>query len=622
MKTKLLSIIMVTLLFGFSAFGQVLYFENFESLNVGEGIAQQVPTWWTTWDDSPGTATDPSVSNTYSVSPSNSLLIGAGNDVVMTVGSLTENRYKMDFQIYIPDDRAAFYSPMQEFDIAGGVFHNGMQIFFINGGGTVDAGGEEGAATFSFEHDSWIHIVQYFDLDNETTDVFVDDQLVYSGNWSDGINHYANTLQGFDLYGWDESATPEFYFDDIVFEQVESANPPTNLSLEIQNVNNILVSWDAPAEGTPVSYTVLREGEFLATVDDATTYLDENLYPANYEYQVKAYYGETLGYSMLTEAESIEIVGGNQRQLVLLEIFTGTECDGASTVATAVTLLGSLNLDVAIINYQSGAYEATPYTARNEFYTPLFDEDASEDLTCPTSIVNGMDGVEGLVGTLIQQRNYYRDMVEEYIDLPSVYTIEAEVNYGGSNTFYVDVDVEETMAFYGDDEMRLFVALTESNIAVSWSGQTELDFVLRDMPNAEGTLLDFSLESTQSESYEIMLDSEYDMQNCNILVFVQNMTNGFIMEVSNTSLADFVSAGSLSQMPLSVYPNPSKTNVRIASGSLIQNIQVFSITGEKILLVQPNSISTEISTDALASGVYILQIETANGVETKRLIIE
>lgn len=622
MKTKLLSIVIITMFFGFSALAQVLYSEDFEALNVGEGIAQQVPTWWTTWDDSPGTATDPLVSNAYANEGSNSLIIGAGNDVVMTVGSLTENRYKMDFYMYVPTDRAAFYSPMQEFDPEGSVFYNGMQVFFINGNGTVDGGGEEGAATFNFDHDTWLHIVQYFDLDADVTDLFINDELIFTGQWSLGISHTLNMLQGFDMYAWDNDGTPEFYLDDIVFEQVESANPPTNLSLEIQNVNDVLVSWDAPAEGTPESYIITRNGEYLTSVEGSTTYLDENLYPSTYEYQVKAYYGEDLGYSTSTGVESIEVVGGNPRQLVLLEIFTGTECTGAQTVATAVTLLGSLNLDVAIINYQSGAYEIPDYYARSEFYTPLFDEDNSEDLMCPTSIVNGMDGVEGLIGTLIQQRNYYRDMIVEYLALPSVYTIDAEVSYGGSNTFYIDVDVEETMAYYGEDEMRLFVALTESNITESWQGQTELDFVLRDMADEDGTLLDFSTESTQSESYQIMLTSEFDMQNCNILVFVQNMANGYIMEVSNTPLGDFVSTESLSQMQISVYPNPAKDNVRIACGSVIHNVLVYSVTGEQIMLVQPNSNVSEISTEALAGGVYILQIETDLGIEIKRLIIE
>jgi hypothetical protein len=622
MKTKLLSIVIVTFFFGFSTLAQVLYSEDFEALNVGEGIAQQVPTWWTTWDDSPGTATDPLVSSAYANGGSNSLIIGAGNDVVMTVGSLTENRYKMDFYIYIPTDRAAFYSPMHDFDPDGSVYNNGMEVFFINGNAYMNIGGEQDVAEFDFDHDTWIHIVQYFDLDNGTFDFIVNDQIIYSGNWSGGNSPNVTILQGFDMYGWDNDGTPEFYLDDIVFEQVESANPPTNLSLEVQNVNDVLVSWDAPAEGTPESYIVTRNGEYLTTVEGSTTYLDESLYPSTYEYQVKAYYGEDLGYSTSTEVESIEVVGGNPRQLVLLEIFTGTECTGAQTVATAVTLLGSLNLDVAIINYQSGTYEVPAYYARSEFYTPLFDEDESEDLLCPTSIVNGMDGVEGLIGTLIQQRNYYRDMIEEYLALPSVYTITEEVSYGGSNTFYIDVDVEETMAYYGEDEMRLFVALTESNISESWQGQTELDYVLRDMADADGTLLDFSTESTQSESYQIMLTNEFDMQNCNILVFVQNMANGYIMEVSNTPLADFVSSESLSQMQISVYPNPAKNNVRIACGSVIQNVHVYNVTGEQIMFVQPNSNLAEISTEALAGGVYIIQIETDLGVEIKRLIIE
>lgn len=627
MKLNLLLGAIVALFISLSAVGQVVYSEDFEILNLDDGISQQVPAWWTTWSNVPGTAEDPLVTTAYANGGSNSLLIGEGNDVVMTVGDLTENRYKMDFYLYVPVDRSAFYSPMQEFDPEGSVFHNGMQVFFVNGNATIDGCGESGVAEFVFEHDTWMHIVQYFDFDADVTDLFVNDELVLTGQWSLGINHEDNRLQGFDLFGWDGEATPECYYDDIVFEQVPSANPPTNLSLAIQDDFNILVSWDAPAEGTPDSYFVFCNEEVIGTVADGTTFLHEDLYPNIYEYQVKAYYGDAVGFSIPTDMESIEILGGNLRETVLLEVFTGIECDDASTISQAIGLLGYLDLNMAIINYhgQDDGY-ATPATiSRSDYYTPYYDENDDDELLCPSSIVNGMDGSEGTVGTLIEQRNYYRDLHDEYIEIYSLYTIDVEVTPVTTipYVFDISIDVEEISDYYGDDEIKLFVALTESNIAESWQGQTELDNVLRSMlPDGNGTILDFESVVSINEEFQLTLDAEYNIENCDLIIFVQNMENANIMEAYTMSLAEYVGIENNKTQAFSVYPNPTSDMVNIVAGEDISTITVFTLTGNSVMKVYPTGNITEISTQQLASGVYFIKIETAQGNSVKRLIVE
>jgi len=620
---KLLLLAAMSLFFALGLINaQEIYSENFDALNTGEGIALQVPDNWTTWTDNPGSAEDPWVSDAYSVSPSNSLLIGTGNDVVMTVGELTENRYKMSFQFYIPTGNCGFYSPMQEFNAETSTYHNGMQIFFLNGSGDIDGGGANGVASFTFDHDTWNTLEQIFDLDYETTDIFVNGQIVYSGNWSNGINYYSNTLQGFDIYGWDESATPAMYFDDIVFEQVESVNPPTNLVLQIQNDNDVLVSWDAPEVGSPDSYYITRNGEFLYEVSGATSYLDENLYPNIYDYQVKAYYGAENGYSVLTDTATIEVEGGVQRQMVLIEIFTGTECDDAGTLAMATSLFENLGLNSTVINYQSGLYETSAYNNRSAFYVPFFDSDESSDLLCPSSIVNGMIGHEGLVSNLLNQRNFFKDYTEEYLELPAIYTIEPVLDYAGSGVFNIDVDIEEVYYYYGGD-MKLFVALTENGIEESWQAQSVINNMLRNMiPDDNGTLLDFSGSSVDNVSLQFTINSEYNMANCKLVFFVQNMETGYIMEVAEMSLADYVGVETNQQTKISIYPNPANDFVNVYANETITEISIMDIAGKKLLEENPNSTSVEINTNDLSSGVYLINIETLTGNTIRKIIVE
>ncbi len=69
-----------------------------------------------------------------------------------------------------------------------------------------------------------------------------------------------------------------------------SCDAPTNLTTVVVG-KNILVSWDAPAEGTPVSYGVFYAGETVPmAVVTGTSYYDEDLTPGEYCYEVRAYY--------------------------------------------------------------------------------------------------------------------------------------------------------------------------------------------------------------------------------------------------------------------------------------------------------------------------------------------
>ena len=70
-----------------------------------------------------------------------------------------------------------------------------------------------------------------------------------------------------------------------------NCNAPRSLSLEVENFNDILLSWNVPEEGMPVSYNVYYGGEHepLAVVED-THYIDDNLNPDDYCYEVRAVY--------------------------------------------------------------------------------------------------------------------------------------------------------------------------------------------------------------------------------------------------------------------------------------------------------------------------------------------
>ena len=630
-KLNLLNLILITMkrinviiglvvLFAMSSNAQVVYTENFEGLNIGEGISQQVPATWTTWNNNPGSSEDPVVSDTYAHGGTKSLVVGAGNDAVMIVGTLSVSRYKMDFYLYVPTGRCGFYSPMQVFNPATSVYHNGCQIFFNNGEGSIDASGTGDVATFTFNHDTWLHVVQYFDFDNDITDIYINDELIHSGAWSSGINFTSNTLDGFDFYGWDES-TPEFYVDDVVFEQVVAVNPPQNLVLEVQNDFNVQVSWDVPISGTPESYLIYRDDEQIATVVGEITYFDEHLYPANYEYYVVAYYGTNAGSSIPTEVEPVEILGGVARELALLEIFTGTECVGANSIRNSLTLLQSAGLDYVVISFvQDAGYEATGTGARLDFYTTFFDDNADNELLCPSSIVNGMYCAEGYLGSLINQKNYYSNQISAALNLRSLYTLLPTVIMTSTSPyeFNISVDVEELSSYY-DDEIKLFAVITESDIEYPWQGISDLDNTVRFF---DSKTIDFSTVLTQTADFSISIDPSYNAKKCDLVLFLQNMNNANILEAYSVPLANFISVDQFIAKKSKVYPIPANDRIFITSSDNIKKLEVMNCTGQIVLSLQQDSDKVSVDLSELIGGIYFVKIFTTSGIDTHKIIID
>lgn len=108
MKKFTLSFFMaVVLLFAYNVMAQTaqrdaLYFEDFESFNVGDHIAQVNPDWWRTWGDSPGTAEDAVISDEQSLSGTKSLKFTGDNDNLVKLGNKIAGEYELSWNVFIP----------------------------------------------------------------------------------------------------------------------------------------------------------------------------------------------------------------------------------------------------------------------------------------------------------------------------------------------------------------------------------------------------------------------------------------------------------------------------------------------------------------------------------------
>ena len=72
-----------------------------------------------------------------------------------------------------------------------------------------------------------------------------------------------------------------------------------------------------------------------------------------------------------------------------------------------------------------------------------------------------------------------------------------------------------------------------------------------------------------------------------------------------------------------VYPNPAKDNLNIVSyAELINTVEVYNLSGQKVLSKKVNATTTRINTNSLSKGVYIVDIKSKVSSVKKKVIIE
>jgi acetyl esterase/lipase len=72
-----------------------------------------------------------------------------------------------------------------------------------------------------------------------------------------------------------------------------------------------------------------------------------------------------------------------------------------------------------------------------------------------------------------------------------------------------------------------------------------------------------------------------------------------------------------------VYPNPAKDNLNIVSyAELINSVEVYNLSGQKVLSKKVNATTTRLNTNSLSKGVYIVDIKSKVSSVKKKVIIE
>ena len=231
-------------------------------------------------------------------------------------------------------------------------------------------------------------------------------------------------------------------------------------------------------------------------------------------------------------------------------------------------------LDVAVIEYHNGdAFTTAQSDARNNYYAVT---------GFPTSTFDGIDGYAGGSNT-VSQYTTYLNYYNPRIQVASIFDLQMDVQQDGStNSFQVSISTEQLWD-YSSSDLRLQVVLTESHIPVNWFSLNEVNFVCREMyPNENGTAL--TLENngdTEDLSFTVDVADTYDVNNCRIVVFIQDNDTKEVMNSQTVDLAQVVGIAEMGSQYTRIFPNPANGNTTIESESALKRVSIYNVTGRK-----------------------------------------
>jgi len=394
-------------------------------------------------------------------------------------------------------------------------------------------------------------------------------------------------------------------------EETFDATCEINISDNTEYSETITSITLEPGENTTItfpSYTASDENELFQIV--ATTILDGDMDESN-DSMVKWFNTYTT-----------------EREMVVLEIGTGTWCQFCPGAAMGAEDLVDNGHDVAVVEYHNGDPFANVYSdARNTYYGIS---------GFPTAV---FDGVEKFIGGSNNQSMYsnYLPIYQDRIQIKSAFTVDICGENDGNN--YDLGIVVNKMATIPWDNLVLHVALTESDIPFNWQGQNHLEWVERlMMPDAEGTPIDMMSNDNLTVNLDFALNSSWVLENCELTAFVQNLDNKEILQGTKVMLTDLtpldVEDDNRTSLPLKTglsanYPNPFNPSTTInftLKETQFVILKVYDMLGREVQTLvneqrQTGIYNVQFDASELGSGVYFYRMTAGDFNETRKMIL-
>ena len=243
MKKKLL---LLQILLTFSLHAQ--FTDDFEMYNLGLMVDQN-SNIWSTWSENV-VSQSIIVNDIQSLSGNKSGYVGAQNnndtDAFLLLGNKPSGLWTLKFSMFIPSNKQGYFNIQGETSSSGGV-GSAVNTFISSGvyfnqnntnpgvGIHLDSG-----INFNFPHDAWFEISIFFDVDNLTYQLSVNNTLV--NTTPESFSNMNTILGAINFYGGSLTSITSYWIDDVQFVS-------GTLSLEKNIVNNNIVLFPNPTSG-------------------------------------------------------------------------------------------------------------------------------------------------------------------------------------------------------------------------------------------------------------------------------------------------------------------------------------------------------------------------------------
>lgn len=205
---------------------------------------------------------------------------------------------------------------------------------------------------------------------------------------------------------------------------------------------------------------------------------------------------------------------GVARECVLIEAFTGIGCPYCPAAANGIAQMLEEGLSIAPLAFHNSYYSPPQYaTTETNGRATYYNVNSF-----PTVLIDGMNRIEG-GGTASQSSySYYKPYYDQRINVPSPFSIDLSFEYHSGTNCVAKALVNKVADCDGND-VRVFIALTESNIQQSWQGLQQLNAVVRDVVTPTTGV---ELTADTQEVTGLFSVAGYPKENLQLIAWVQN----------------------------------------------------------------------------------------------------
>lgn len=557
----------------------LLFADDFEAYTVGNKVAQN-STVWTTWSNAPGGAEDAVISDDTASSPTKSMMVSGTNDMILPLGNKTSGEFLIEFDYFVPTGFAGYYN-IQHFEAPGNEW--ACEVYFTNNGtgyNTVNSINNN----FTFPMNTWFTVKNYVNLDADSASLTINGVYVHSWQFSMQSNSGTGTNQlgGIDMYaGAPTGQTPKYYVDDVKYWSLSTELLPPTVNV------------------TPTSIT---------TTGVNKTFTIENVGQQDLNFSVNAIYPSAKGKGTkngtLTHMTSAMASGVG---------FTGPITVKAAALFKSEKVADYVGMSINAVNigiwdmpvgdsirlmiWERGSY-TTPGPG-NLIYTAPVNLTLTDTgtVTIPLTTPIYLDGKDIWVGYQFSDAD--------------------------ANDFVIGVDAgprtfQSSWLSTGPGWSEMSGTI-DANIAISclltgagfnnWMTIT---------PNT-GTVTPAG-SSTITVSFDTT-GLEYDTTYTGKIVVASNDPNNEYVEVSVAlTIPDpGIGVSEIGKIGVMTYPNPAQDFMNVITNNIIETIQIYNVAGQKVSDITVNAANTKVDLRQLEKGTYIVNINVAGQVITRKI---